>query len=355
MKEIVRLLQNKIIPWTMQDSAQRLIVARSVMKQAALPSGVEISPCPIKGKRVIQKGRRSHANQRLFSAIWPDANLQEMVLPKISCITSGTADYLLGEYCLRCREGNFILIPPHAPHQRKGPFLQGDHVQNGSCDLLQAYAYSKGVLVWQSRSRGQQHVNEMTGNFLIPNANAVTLFNLLIEEAVDNHVNAERACQGLLCAFFSVVAREIQNGHYMTSGPEPDGPVHSTEMSFSENIREYLTANCHKPLKLKDAAAHMYLSPAQFTRRMRSETGVTFVELLTDIRIERAKELLRETDWTFAAISSMLSFRSYSYFLSLFHQGVGCTPMEFRRQILKSSHSNKKGLNSNASEQKTTF
>lgn len=320
----------------MQDQGRHPVVARPVMCAATLPLGTEISSHPIKGKRIIQKNRRSYANQRVYTAKWPQANLHELALPKIACITGGTADYLLGKYCVRCKQGSFILIPPHAPHQCAGPFLQGDHLENGVCNLLQAHAYSSGILVWQSRSRGRQHANNMAENYLLPNVSAVTIFHLLMEEAVDNKTNVGTAFQGLLCAFFSIVAREIEEGRYTSSGPEiHNDHAYSSAASFSDNIREYLEANCHKPLKLKDAAAHMHLSPAQFTRRMRSETGATFVELLTTVRIERAKELLRETDWTIAAIAGLLSFKSYSYFLFLFRQRVGCTPMEYRRQVLK--------------------
>ena len=337
MKEIGHLLQNKIIPWAMQKRDRPFIVARPVMTPIALPFGVEISECPIKGNRVIEKGRRQYANQRVYTAAWPQANLQEMALPKISCITSGSADYLLGKYCVHCPEGNFILIPPRAPHQCKGPFLRNDHLENGSCSLLQAQAYSKAVLVWQSHSRGRQHTHEPSDNYLIPNLNAVNIFNMLMEEAAENRMNADFACQGLMYAFFSIVAREIKEKRYMLSAPElnKEYPPPSVR-NFSDEIREYLMANCQKPLRLKDAAAHMYMSTAQFTRRMQQETNTTFVAMLTDIRIERAKELLRETDWTFAAISSLLGFRSSDYFLSLFRRRVGYTPAEYRRRILNS-------------------
>jgi len=331
--EMVRIIDAKIIPWTAQVTNNHFVVARPVMRQNVMPDGVILSSCPIKGKRQIRRDRRNHANRRLHVADWPEANLHEIAPPKLACIISGTADYLLGKYSVQCEEGSFILIPSGAPHQCKGPFLKGDHLHHGRCLLLHAYAYSHGVFVWLSTSRNGQHGNHLEENYLIPNLFAVSIFNGMMEEATEAKPGFEIACNGLLSAFFAIVKREIQAEHYSKSSPKVSDAVPAiSNGSLGDQIKEYLSANCHKPLKLADAAAHFYMSTAQFTRRVRNETDTTFVELLTDARIERAKELLRETDWTFAAIAGLCSFKSPSYFLQLFHQRAGCTPMEYRYQ-----------------------
>lgn len=329
--EIVRVINSKVIPWTAQVTKNHFIVARPVMRQNVMPDGVILSSCPIKGKRQIRRDSRKHANQRLHIADWPEANLHEIAPPKLACIISGTADYLLGKYSVECGEGNFILIPSGAPHQCNGPFLKGDNLHHGTCLLLHAYAYSHGVFVWLSTSQNGQHHSRMEEDYLIPSAAAVSIFNLMMGEATEAKPGFGIACNGLLSAFFAIVKREIQGEHYSKSSPKVSDLVSSISSgSFGDQIKEYLSANCHKPLKLADTAAHFYMSTAQFTRRVRNETDATFVELLTMARIERAKELLLDTDWTFNAIASLCSFKSSSYFLFLFHQRVGCTPMEYR-------------------------
>lgn len=333
MNRILPILQNSVIPWTAQNAQQRLIVARPVMSASAMPFGVTLSSRPIKGKRIILKNRRMHANQRIRIAEWPEANLHEITVPKLACIVNGTADYLLGKYCVHCSEGSFIFIPPRMPHQCRGPFLQDANLNGGSCSLIHVYAYSQGMLVWLSHSVRGRHVNEMVDNYLIPNMDLVNVFNLLMEEVVAKKENFEFARGGLLSTLFAIVAREIKEGHYTHSGPKiADAAPANSRLDFTSQVQEYLETNCHKSLQLKDAAAHMYMSPSQFTRRMRRETGITFGEFFTRVRIERAKELLRETDWTFVAICGLLSFKSPSYFQDLFRRRIGCTPAEYRRR-----------------------
>jgi len=339
--EIVRIINSKVIPWTSQIAEEHFIVARSVMRQDAMPSGVELSSKPIKGKRIIRRDSRKHANQRLHIADWPEANLHEIAPPKLACIVNGTADYLLGKYSVRCGEGNFILIPSGAPHQCKGPFLTGNNLRSGRCQLLHAYAYSHGIFVWLSDSHNGQHNSTMEGSYLIPSASAVSIINLIMEEATGSQTEFRIACNGLLSAFFAIVKREIQKGNYSRSSPKESETVSViSNGSFTDQITEYVSANCYKPLKLADAAAYFYMSIAQFTRRVRHETDATFVDLITVARIERAKELLRETDWTFAAIAGLCSFKSPSYFLHLFHQRVGCTPMKYREESRKAQKDN---------------
>lgn len=334
MKPILQILGSSIRPWLADNSKNRLIVARPSMTESALPEGVTLSPYDMKGTRTISKGQRKHANQRIVIAEWPEANQHEIALPKLACIVRGQARYPMGENILHCGAGNFILIPPRMPHQRTGPYVEHPDC---SCTILFAYAYSHGINCWFSQSQGQRHLNDPANHHLIPNSTAVQIFNLMMEEAVSGKDAYETVCNGLLSAFFAIITREIRDGHYTHPGPRAE---HETTLNlntnFSGQIQEYLELNCHKPLRLEDVAAHFYMSSSQFTRRMRQETGDTFGKLLTDARIERARHLLVETDWTFNAIASHLSFRSPSYFLSLFHRRVGCTPLEYRRKYITS-------------------
>ena len=334
MKPILQILHSSIRPWLADDSHRRLIVARRSMNKAELPENVTLSSHRIKGKRIISKGHRKLANQRIVIAEWPEANQHEIALPKLACIVRGQARYPLGENVLHCGAGNFILIPPRMPHQRSGPYVQ--HPDN-SCTILFAYAYRHGINCWFSQSRGNLHINDQSNNHLIPNTTAVQIFNLMMEEAVAGNETYETVCNGLLSAFFAIITREIQHGHYMHPGPRAEHEISlNLNTDFAGQIQEYLEVNCHKPLRLEDVAAHFYMSSSQFTRRMRQETGDTFGKLLVAVRLERAKRLLIETDWTFNAIACHLSFRSPSSFLSLFRQRVGCTPLEYRRRYMAS-------------------
>ena len=76
---------------------------------------------------------------------------------------------------------------------------------------------------------------------------------------------------------------------------------------------------------------------ARFPRRwslyVRQETGQTFKEYLTEIRIKKAKELLRMTGLRSADIGYRVGYNDPHYFSSVFKKHTGLSPIEFRSQI----------------------
>ncbi len=74
----------------------------------------------------------------------------------------------------------------------------------------------------------------------------------------------------------------------------------------------------------------MNLSPNHFSTIFSQETGRTFVEYLTYVRMEKAKELLRNTNRKTSDIAFEAGYRDAHYFSYLFKKTQACTPREYR-------------------------
>lgn len=342
MRPIVHLLRSKIIPWIKPDFMQkRIVIARSPMDVKNLPAGVSVSPREIVGERKVFKARRKHGNLRLYTAFWPKDNLQETTVPRISCVVHGSATHFHGKYRIRCNEGTFLIIPPGTPHQQFGPFLEEPNQEKGYCVLVHAYAYRHGVLFWLTTSRGYEHINDYTDNFLFSNTALAQLLTQAVEEAVASQVDANLITHSCLTAFFAIVAREIEADNYVAFHPQenPSSGIRlRSEGGFAEEVREYIEANCHRMLKVEEVARYLYMSNSHFFRQMQ-RNNLNFTELLTHYRIEQACRLLRDTDLTSTDIAGKVSYKSSTYFQNLFRSRTGCTPLEYRR---RSRHSSKK-------------
>jgi len=77
-------------------------------------------------------------------------------------------------------------------------------------------------------------------------------------------------------------------------------------------------------------AEQCYLSVSRFEHVFREITGMSPNKYLMNLRINRAKELLAETDLSVADISSLLGFSSLSYFIRIFKKYTYTTPLNFR-------------------------
>ncbi|SAK46058.1 AraC family transcriptional regulator [Caballeronia hypogeia] len=85
-------------------------------------------------------------------------------------------------------------------------------------------------------------------------------------------------------------------------------------------------------LALKDAADAANLSPGHLAHALKRETGRTFTELLTERRMERARELLMSSSLRLTEIAHATGFTDESYFARRFRQHFGVSPGAFRRQ-----------------------
>ncbi len=99
-------------------------------------------------------------------------------------------------------------------------------------------------------------------------------------------------------------------------------------------IKEYIEHNyTNAELSLNEVAAQANLSASHFSVVFSQEARQTFKEYLTEIRIKKAKELLRMTSLRSADIAYQVGYNDPHYFSSVFKKNTGFSPIEFRSQI----------------------
>jgi len=82
-------------------------------------------------------------------------------------------------------------------------------------------------------------------------------------------------------------------------------------------------------------AEKVELSPPYFAKIFKEETGNTFVDYVTELRLEKAKELLLQNQLSFKEISFAVGYRDPNYFSRVFKKYFHMSPREFRNTILK--------------------
>lgn len=92
--------------------------------------------------------------------------------------------------------------------------------------------------------------------------------------------------------------------------------------------QHYANAN----LSLGDVASQVSLSPSHFCTVFSQETGKTFKEYLTELRIAKAKELLRTTILRSFEIAEQIGYNDPHYFSFVFRKMTGLSPKEFRQE-----------------------
>ena len=86
-------------------------------------------------------------------------------------------------------------------------------------------------------------------------------------------------------------------------------------------------------VSLPSFARRVGLSERQVSRLFREEFGKTFREHLVELRLERAKRLLRDTDQSIVDVACGTGWGSLAHFNSVFRSRVGTTPSRFRARL----------------------
>lgn len=94
-------------------------------------------------------------------------------------------------------------------------------------------------------------------------------------------------------------------------------------------IRENLASE----ILLEDVARQVEISPFYFSKLFKEETGENFIDYLTSVRINKAKDLLKDTSMSVKEISMDVGYGDPNYFSRLFKKTVGLTPTEFRERL----------------------
>ncbi|XID96041.1 helix-turn-helix domain-containing protein [Paenibacillaceae bacterium WGS1546] len=103
------------------------------------------------------------------------------------------------------------------------------------------------------------------------------------------------------------------------------------EERYVKTCLEFLRQNYDRDIRASDAAAAVRLNPGYLQRIFKRSTGKTIVDTLTDIRMEKAKMLLKRTDIPVTDVYEYVGVGSRQYFHALFRKHTGMTPLDYRK------------------------
>ncbi|WP_179233086.1 response regulator [Paenibacillus rigui] len=93
----------------------------------------------------------------------------------------------------------------------------------------------------------------------------------------------------------------------------------------------YMEENYAESLSLQQVAAQVHLNAAYFSHLFKKETGRSFVDYLIELRMEKAKQLLANTDMKITEVSGRIGYDLPNYFAKLFKQATGLSPKDYRK------------------------
>jgi transcriptional regulator GlxA family with amidase domain len=138
------------------------------------------------------------------------------------------------------------------------------------------------------------------------------------------------------CDHGAAVANEVARGTVVS--PHREGgqaqfirrPVPEPQSPSTATARTWALENLDRPLTLRELAARESMSTRTFTRRFREEVGVSALQWLTQQRIERARQLLEETDLPVDKVADEAGFGTAASLRQHLQAALGVSPSAYR-------------------------
>jgi transcriptional regulator GlxA family with amidase domain len=98
-------------------------------------------------------------------------------------------------------------------------------------------------------------------------------------------------------------------------------------------VQEWLDQNYQAGVVIRGLAERFKLSVRSLNRRFKLATNTSPLQYLQNLRIEHAKELLKQSNLAVSEVADMVGYQDASYFTSLFKKATAVTPIEYRSLV----------------------
>ncbi len=128
---------------------------------------------------------------------------------------------------------------------------------------------------------------------------------------------------------------QIVHANDLPRGHRSSGDTNKKGESTAQTAKRYIEENYVKDISLDDVAGYVEVSPFYLSRTFKEETGETFMEYLTSLRMKKAMELMKDPDYSIKDICTAVGYSDPNYFSRIFKKSEGLTPTEYREKTDK--------------------
>ena len=105
--------------------------------------------------------------------------------------------------------------------------------------------------------------------------------------------------------------------------------------SLVNKAKSYIQENIYRDISQEETANQLYICPSYLSRLFKKQTGESFTQYVTRIKVEKAIDLLKDPRYKTYQVSEILGYKTPRYFSRLFRMQTGMNPSEYRGKVLR--------------------
>jgi AraC family transcriptional regulator of arabinose operon len=232
---------------------------------------------------------------------------------------------------------DIVIIKPNKGHTLRVP-------DNSKCEFIVLYfsftAGSNKTAFYLSEVSMEDFINFFTGDhsgpFLKLKVNQkndiITLLNRIMTEQAEKKFASEFLINLLVLELFVMISRTLKLEWERSI--TDDNPKQKELVLIAA---QYIEDHFERDINLNDICGYVFLSPSYFTRIFKREMDYSPISFLIKTRIDRAKELLAQTDDKASDIAVSVGYANQQRFNETFKRLTDMTPIEYRKKMKKNS------------------
>lgn len=247
--------------------------------------------------------------KRKFKFLSSDFSVWSMIAVK-----QGRFSFTVGSVRGEAVKGDIVLIPPNMEFTR--------NIIDPLSFFLICFKYREAV------SPDEAHIIRLLRDwfgyiFRTPEQDRIlNNYRQLLNLYEQNDKRSQRWVTHYLCDIWLLFCKEAEMR---------DHGGKASQDSLMQAVKDWIDREAESDIKLQDMARHFNLHPVQLTRRFQKTFGISPSRYLYTIRIEKAKSLLIETDYTIDHIGQLCGYHNGFYFSRIFTQYTKMNPSAFRK------------------------
>ena len=170
----------------------------------------------------------------------------------------------------------------------------------------------------------KQMINEIGNTYYI----TMKSNNIKIDHVPENDQNIKNIIDN--CSSIDGLFNDLLE-HITSSLTTLDRDRYHNNLKQIRQAKKYIEENYMKNITLEDLGAHTGFNPSYFSSLFKKETGTSFIEYLSKVRIEKSKDLLKESDLRIQDVCLMVGYNDVKYFTKSFIKYTGLKPNEYRK------------------------
>lgn len=162
------------------------------------------------------------------------------------------------------------------------------------------------------------------------------LFQLISKESMESKIYSSELSNHalklllikIIDEFNDTIVQEPYDYHMLYDAKELDN---SKTDDMILDLKDYIEDNIDKDINLEDLANKVHLSKTYFVKRFKTLFGISPMKYISNMRIEKSKQMIIDGKYSIQQISNMVGYNSLHHFSAAFKQQVGVSPTEYHK------------------------